>query len=165
MRRRDFLLSTGMAAICGVVSPAGEQSAVPVNRLPAQTPGRAAAITDLRIMRVRKKGSTRGTKQYLTIKTDCGVVGIGGDLFQEQPRRLEELAPRLRILLIGRDPRVTRMDSEWLWKKLYPDHPLDAYAEGRDPLTGEGIWGTRRAGRHTQTGSVIMALSAVDNAL
>ena len=40
-----------------------------------------------------------------------------------------------------------------------------ARAEGRDPLTGAAIWGTRRARRHTKTGSIITALSAVDNAL
>jgi len=164
MRRRDFL-STGVAAICGTASLAGAKPAAPENRLPAQTAGRAAAITDLRVIRVRKKGSTKGTKQYLTIKTDCGVVGIAGDLFQEQPRRLGELALQLRTILIGRDPRTTNIDSEWLWKKLYPEHPLEAYAEGYDPLTSAAIWGTRRASRHTKTGSVIMALSAVDNAL
>jgi L-rhamnonate dehydratase len=164
MRRREFLRS-GVAAMCGAVSLAGEKPAVTDTRLPAETPGRAAAITGLQVIRVRKKGSTKGTKQYLTIETDCGVVGIGGDLFQEQPRRLEELVNRLRAILSGCDPRTTSIDTEWLWKKLHPNHSLEAYAEGRDPLTGEVIWGTRRASRHTKTGSVIMALSAVDNAL
>jgi L-alanine-DL-glutamate epimerase-like enolase superfamily enzyme len=164
MRRREFL-STGVAAICGTVSLAGERLQAPECWLPAQTTGPATEIADLQVIRVRKKGNAKRIKQYLTVKTDAGVIGIGGDLYQEQARRLEELAPRLRTILIGRDPRLTDIDSEWLWKKLYPEHPLEAYAEGRDPLTNAKIWGTRRASRHTKTGSVIMALSAVDNAL
>jgi len=164
MQRRDFLRS-GVAAIWGAASVAAQQPATSDIELPAETPGSAAAITDLRILRVRRKGSTGGTKQYLTIETDRGLAGIGGDLFQDQPVRLEELAPRLRTLLKGCDPRATSIDSQWLWNELYPDHPLEAYADGRDPLTGAAIWGTRRAGRHTKTGSVVMALSAVDNAL
>lgn len=164
MRRREFL-STSVAAICGAVSLAQEHPAPSGTQLPTQTAGPVTTITEIQIIGVRKKGGTSGTKQYVTVKADCGATGLGGDLLQEQALRLEEQLPRLLALLIGRDPRLTQLDSEWLWNKLYPEHPLTAYAEGRDPFTGWMIWGTRRARRHTRTGGIIMALSAVDNAL
>jgi L-alanine-DL-glutamate epimerase-like enolase superfamily enzyme len=119
----------------------------------------------VRVFRVREKAESRGEKRYLEITTEEGVSGLGGDLFQQQPRRLEELSGKLGKLLVGRDPRDRKLDSEWLWRQLYPEHDLEDYAKGRDPLTGKSIWGTRRGSRHTPTGSVVMALSAVDNAL
>ena len=79
--------------------------------------------------------------------------------------RLEELRPRLLEALVGRDPSGRDLDSQWLWRALYPDHPLETFAEGVDPLTKQRMWATRRPRRHTTTGTVVMAISAIDNAL
>ena len=76
MRRREFL-STGVAAICGTVSLARERLQAPGFRFPQQTTGPASEIADLQVIRVRKKGNTKRIKQYLTVKSDGGVVGIG----------------------------------------------------------------------------------------
>jgi L-rhamnonate dehydratase len=124
-----------------------------------------AKITDLRVVRLREKGDRAKSRSYLEMTTNLGTRGISGELFQDTPRQLDELGPRLVEVLVGLDPGGRDLDSEWLWTSLYPDRPLEAFAEGVDPLTGENIWGTRRQRRHTPTGTVIMAISAVDNAL
>jgi L-rhamnonate dehydratase len=155
MRRRTFLhaLAGGSAAAALPRALAGQQAATPVK------------IAEVGVVRLREKGGSGGGRPFLKVRTDDGTVGTSGELFQDQPRRLEELAGRLGELLVGRDPRPRELDSQWLWDELFPKRPLSAYAKGRDPLTGEAIWGTRRKARHTPTGSVVMALSAVDNAL
>jgi L-alanine-DL-glutamate epimerase-like enolase superfamily enzyme len=57
------------------------------------------------------------------------------------------------------------LNTVWLWNSLFPDHPLDTFSDGVDPLTGENLWGTRRKRRHTPIGIVMMGISAVDNAI
>jgi len=125
----------------------------------------AAKITRLEVFRVRQKGSTHRGIPYVEIDTDVGAEGYGGPLYNEQALSLQRLAPHLRRLLIGRDPVPRETDFESIWNELHPGKPLSAYADGRDPLTGEAIQNTRRKARHTPTGNVVTALSAVDNAL
>jgi len=122
-------------------------------------------ITDLTVIRLREKGSTGQTRAFLEVTTDSDVDGVSGELFMDTPGRLNEMLPRLRQLLIGRDPCERELNAIWLWKGLYPNCRLESFAEGRDPLTGKTIWDTRRPRRHTDTGTVMMGLSAVDNAL
>jgi L-alanine-DL-glutamate epimerase-like enolase superfamily enzyme len=124
-----------------------------------------ARITDLRVVRLREKGSRGKSRSYLEVTSNVGIRGISGELYQDTPRQLDQLKPRLLDVLVGRDPSERDLDSQWLWNSLYPDRRLEAFADGVDPLTGENIWGTRRQRRHTSTGTVMMAISAVDNAL
>lgn len=123
-----------------------------------------ATIIGLQVIRLREKGGSK-IRSYLEITTDLGLKGISGELFQDTPRQLNELVPRLIDALKGRDPFGRELGTVLLWNKLYPEHPLNVFAEGIDPLTGEKVWGTRRERRHTSTGTVMMAISAVDNAL
>ena len=122
-------------------------------------------ITDLKVIRVRERGSKVAGRPFLQITTDTGHIGVSGELFMDTPRRLEEISPKLRELLAGQDPQSRELHSIRLWNDLYPRRPLEDYAAGRDPLTGQAIWNTRRKARHTATGTIWMALSAVDNAL
>lgn len=125
----------------------------------------ATTIAGLDVIRVRQKGrDDRGTP-YVEIATSGGVEGYGGPLYNEQAQSLERLVPQLRRLLVGKDPALREIDFQWCWNALHPGKPLSAYSEGRDPLTTEAIWNTRRKARHTPTGNIITALSAVDNAL
>ena len=130
----------------------------------ADTADARATIAGLQVVRLREKGGSK-IRSYLEITTNLGARGISGELFQDTPQQFEELAPRLLEALVGRDPNQRELGTVWLWNRLYPDHPLEAFAEGVDPLTGKKIWGTRRERRHTPTGTVMMAVSAVDNAL
>ncbi len=159
LTRRMFLgLATGAAASALFTTRHGCQTVAGEGHAEVK-------IADLRIVRLREKGSRGKSRRYLEITTHLGIRGISGELFQDTPRQLDELAPRLLEALVGRDPSQGDLDSEWLWNSLYPCHPLEVFAEGVDPLTGENIWGTRRQRRHTSTGTVMMAISAVDNAL
>jgi len=123
-------------------------------------------ITVLDILRLRGKGGTRIVGEpYVEVTANGGVSGLGGPLYTEQAKSLAKLLPQLREHLIGRDPTPRELDFEWMWNRLHPGKPLSAYAKGVDPLTGKGIWDKRRKARHTPTGNIITALSAVDNAL
>lgn len=121
-------------------------------------------ISGLQVIRLREKGGSR-IRSFLEITTDLDARGISGELFQDTPQQFEKLMPGLFEALVGRNPHQRELGTVWLWNKLYPDRPLEVFAEGVDPLTGQKIWGTRRERRHTPTGTVMMAVSAVDNAL
>ena len=123
-----------------------------------------ARISGLQVIRLREKGGSR-IRSFLEITTDLEARGISGELFQDTPQQFEELMPGLLEALVGRNPHQRELGTVWLWNKLYPDRPLEVFAEGVDPLTRQKIWGTRRERRHTPTGTVMMAFSAVDNAL
>ena len=123
-----------------------------------------AEISGLQVIRLREKGGSR-IRSYLGDHNRSGARGISGELFQDTPQQFEELMPGLLEALVGRNPHQRELGTVWLWNKLYPDRPLEVFAEGVDPLTGQKIWGTRRERRHTPTGTVMMAVSAVDNAL
>jgi L-alanine-DL-glutamate epimerase-like enolase superfamily enzyme len=132
---------------------------------PAIGPAKPVRITDVKVIRVRERGGKGGGRPFLQITTDVGLSGVSGELFLDTPKRLEEMSGRLRELLIGQDPRQRELHSTGFWNGLHPGRSLEAYAAGRDPLTGEAIWNTRRKARHTATGTILMGLSAVDNAL
>lgn len=105
------------------------------------------------------------TGTHLEIESSNGKIGVFGTLGWGIPDQLNRLLPQLSKLLINKDPLNRELEFSTLWEGLYPNNPLDVYAKGIDPLTGQKIWGTTRGGRHTQTGLQIMTLSAVDNAL
>lgn len=134
-------------------------------RVGAQEAPPQSRIARLDIVRLREKGREDRARQFLQITTNDGVRGISGELFQDTPRKLRELIPKLQGALAGQSPERRDLNTTWLWTVLYPDHPLQSFAEGVDPLTGQKQWGTRRERRHTPTGTVMMGISAVDNAL
>ena len=105
------------------------------------------------------------TASHLEIESNNGKIGVFGTLGWGIPERLNNLMPELLELLINKDPLARDLEFSTIWEKLYPNKPLDVYAKGIDPLSGQNIWGTTRGGRHSPTGLLIMTLSAVDNAL
>ena len=125
----------------------------------------SAKITGLEVVRVRPRGSSQSGTPYVEIVTDEGAKGYGGPLYNEQARSMQQLVAPLQKLLVGRNPEPQALDFLSIWNDLYPGKPLTTYAEGRDPLTDETVWNKRRKSRHTPTGNIITALSAVDNAL
>jgi L-alanine-DL-glutamate epimerase-like enolase superfamily enzyme len=125
----------------------------------------SAAITDLNVICVRNKQDQRREDKFLELATNMDVSGYGGPLLDHQTRNIEKLLPQIRKLLISSESLHQMTDFEWIWNQLYPDNPLSAYAKGLDPFTGQSHWNTRRNARHTLTGSIVTALSAVDNAL
>jgi L-alanine-DL-glutamate epimerase-like enolase superfamily enzyme len=161
LHRRDFLRSATGAATAAMVLPDPWGTK---NSSAAETP-RQAKIADVAVVRLREKGGKGQPRAFLEITTNSGPNGVSGELFLDTPQQLTKMLPRLRELLVGRDPQDREVSALWLWKGLYPDHRLESFAGGRDPLTGAAIWGTRRPRRHTETGTVMMGLSAVDNAL
>lgn len=161
LNRRSFLKTTAQVA---AAAPLIAESPWTSKGLAAE-PLRPAKITDVRVIRVREKNRTGSGRTFLEITTDAGLNGLSGELFQDTPKVLTELTPKLRECLAGKDPQSRAIDFYWLFQALYPGRSLEAFAEGKDPINGEAIWGTRRKSRHTPTGTVMMGLSAVDNAL
>ncbi len=156
--RRDFIkTASGTVAAaflpCQILAEASSQLATT-----------AAKITNIEM--VKYQGPTK-TAAHLEIASDAGAVGRFGPLGWGIPRQFQEMLARLRELLVGKDPLDIKLEFEAFWDTFYPGNPLRAYADGIDPLTGQKIWGTTRGDkrRHTETGVVIMTLSAVDNAL
>ncbi len=144
MNRREFLTTTTGAAIAPAAAP--------------------AKITTIEVVRYQ---GPRSTGAHLEIASDAGAVGRFGPLGWNLAERLGEMRPQLSRLLTGRDPHARDLEFETLWNSIHPGKSLKVYAEGIDPLAGKSIWGTTRGPqtRHSPTGLVIMALSAVDNAL
>ncbi len=124
----------------------------------------AAKITNIEM--VRYKGA-KSTAIYLEIVTDTGAVGRFGPLGWGIPEKFSDLQGKIRGFLVGKDPLNRSLEFETLWNIFYPNKPLESYADGTDPLTGQKIFGTTRGTkqRHSATGTIIMTLSAVDNAL
>ena len=118
----------------------------------------------VRIEVVNYKGPIK-TAAHLEIESSRGMVGVFGTLLWGLPELLKDLLPGLSEILIDKDPLDRNLEFSTIWKELYPDNPLNVYEQGIDPISGENIWGTTRGGRHSSTGKIIMALSAVDNAL
>lgn len=119
-------------------------------------------VRDAKIIRVRDRKDGR-TDSYLEVSSESGLKGYAGPLLKEQ---VAAFPVNLRELLVGRevaDPAQTNFAT--LWSACHPGHPLASYAEGKDPLTGATVWGTKRQTRQTETGWVITALSAMDLAL
>lgn len=141
--------------------------------LPRQVWGRekqrspAGAGKIARIEMVNYEGPAKKTAAYLEVVSDAGLVGRFGPLGWGIPQKLGEILPEIRKTLVGKDPLDRKQEFQTLWDALYPGHPLSTYADGLDPVSGQKIWGTTRGDkqRHTQTGTAIMTLSAIDNAL
>jgi L-alanine-DL-glutamate epimerase-like enolase superfamily enzyme len=119
----------------------------------AQVPDRPASkIADVQI------------SDGVTIAAGDGTKGGFPGSRAQDLETLKLHGPRIRELLIGRDPFDRTLSGEMLWEAIYPGKAR-LYAEGRDPLTGEVIAGKPRGERHTMTGRVFMAFSTLDIAL
>jgi len=127
----------------------------------------AGTVKITRLEMADYEGPTKKAAAYLEIVADTAAVGRFGPLGWGIPQRLREMLPAIRTLIVGKDPLDRKLEFESFWDTLYPNQPLSAYAEGVDPLSRRKIWGTTRGGRqrHTETGTTIMTLSAIDNAL
>ncbi|MHB8900259.1 MAG: enolase C-terminal domain-like protein [Thermoguttaceae bacterium] len=151
--RRTFLKTAAAACAAGVVS-----------RLPAvcSAEEEPLVVGDARVVRFRDP-QLDATDTYLEITSRSGLKGHAGPLLREQAAALPA---NLARLLAGRDAREpAALAFDGLWNACHPGKPLDAYAQGMDPLTGSRVWDIERAARHTATGWLITALSAVDLAL
>lgn len=105
-------------------------------------------------------------QRFVEITTDTGLKGYAGPLDGEY--QFHAVYDRLHIFhnhLVNQDIFDTNLNFEHLWNRIYPDHPLRVYESGKDPLTGEEVWQKHRTARHTPTGEVITAFSAIDIAL
>jgi len=156
LSRRDFIRTASGAVAAFASRPIwGDDN---LSSLPA--------VKITRIETVRYKGP-RNTAAHLEIVTDAGAVGRFGPLGWGIPEQFSDLQAKLSGLLAGKDPLDRKLEFETFWNALYPNKSLESYADGIDPLTERKIWGTTRGTkqRHSATGTIIMTLSAVDNAL
>ncbi len=140
--RRVFLKAAAAALACGV---AGEKSIARVRD------GKPVLVRDARVIRVRDRNGG-ATESYLKVTSESGLSGYAGPLLAEQ---VAAFPANLGALLAGRDAADPEtLNFATLWARCHPGHPLQRYAEGKDPLTGATIWGTRRGSRWPQRGSV-----------
>ena len=100
---------------------------------------------------------------YLEITSQAGQQGYAGPLLKEQ---VAAFPSNLRELLVGHDAAdPEKLNFATLWATCHAGKSLESYVEGKDPLTGARVWGSKRSSRHTTTGWAITALSAIDLAL
>jgi len=120
-------------------------------------------VREAKIIRVRDRQNGGQSDSYLEITSQSGLKGYAGPLLKEQ---VTAFPADLQAILAGRDVAVPQQfHFGTLWIACHPGKTLESYAKGNDPLTGTRVWGTKRTSRHTETGWVIMALSAIDLAL
>jgi L-rhamnonate dehydratase len=144
LNRRTFLQAAG--AIVGGLVSSQEQSL-------AQQNGRhPIAIKEVKI----DKG--------IVIEADDGSAGTFAGSGSQDLNMLQTHLPKVRELLVGKDPLDLSLQGEMFWEAIWPGKAR-LYAEGRDPLTGEAILNRPRGSRHTKTGQVFIAFSTVDVAL
>jgi L-alanine-DL-glutamate epimerase-like enolase superfamily enzyme len=142
--RRALLRTVGMTGVSYVLS-AGAFGSQPHDCPPVE-------IREVRI------------SDGVMIIADNGAVGAFRGSTAQDLDALRSHLPRMRELLVGRNPLDLGLTGEMLWETIYPGRAI-LYAEGRDPLTGKRIANMPREARHTKTGRVFMAFSTVDIAL
>jgi hypothetical protein len=92
------------------------------------------------------------------LKTAAVAAAAGGLMNWETIARAAEAKP-----LLVRDARDTEeLNFATLWAACHPGKRLESYTEGKDPLTGAAVWGSKRTTRQTETGWKITALGAMD---
>ena len=122
----------------------------------------AAGMRDAKIIRVRDRQSG-AAESYLEITSQSGLKGYAGPLLKEQTAAFPA---NLHGLLTGRDAAdPAKLNFAALWAACHPGKALESYAQGKDPLTGAAVWGVKRKTRHSETGWVLTAFSAMDLAL
>ncbi|MGA2259224.1 MAG: enolase C-terminal domain-like protein, partial [Thermoguttaceae bacterium] len=151
--RRTFLKAAA-AAVAG--------SRMSWKEIALASEGSPLLVRDAKIICLRdRKGGATDT--YLEITSESGLRGYAGPLLKEQ---VAAFPANLRELLAGRDAADPgELNFATLWAACHPGNALESYARGKDPLTGATAWGIKRKTRHSETGWVITALSAMDLAL
>jgi len=158
LNRRDFIKTASVTMATALLpSRIWSEVSFPI----ANT---SVKITKIEI--VKYQGPVK-TAAHLEITSNDGVVGRFGPLGWGIPEQFQKIFARLRELIVGKNPLNRNLEFTFFWDALYPANPLTLYADGIDPLTGQNIRGTIRGNkrRHSETGVVIMTLSAIDNAL
>ncbi len=124
--------------------------------------GRPLRVRDAKVIHLRdRKGGATDT--YLEITSESGLRGYAGPLLTEQ---VAAFPANLRELLAGHDAAdADKLNFATLWAACHPGKALESYAQGKDPLSGTTAWGIKRKTRHSETGWVITAFSAMDLAL
>ena len=153
--RREFLKAAAAAA----AAAGGRLSWA---RIAGASEASPLLLRDAKLIRVRdRKGGATDT--YLEITSESGLRGYAGPLLQEQAAAFPL---NLRQLLAGQDAADPgKLNFAALWAACRPGKALESYAQGKDPLTGATVWGVTRKTRHSDSGWVITALSAMDLAL
>jgi L-alanine-DL-glutamate epimerase-like enolase superfamily enzyme len=154
MNTRRAFLKTAAAAVVG--SKVGREAIL------RGTERNLLIVREAKTIRVReRKGGP--IDSYLEITSQSGLKGYAGPLLKEQ---VAALPANLRELMAGHDAADPgKLNVHALWATCHPGKSFQRYAEGKDPLSGATLWGTKRTSRHTETGWVVTALSAVDLAL
>jgi L-rhamnonate dehydratase len=154
MSTRRAFLKTAATAL------AGGMTGGPTSARAAE--GEPLIVRNAEVIRVRDRASG-ATTSYLEVVSDSGPKGYAGPLLKEQ---VAAFPANLHELLAGRDAAdPAKLNFDTLWAACHPGKALSSYAEGKDPLTGAAVWGIKRTTRHTKTGWVVTALSAMDLAL
>ncbi|TVY08002.1 mandelate racemase/muconate lactonizing enzyme family protein [Paenibacillus cremeus] len=105
-------------------------------------------------------------QRFVEIVSYGGLTGHAGPL--DGHYQFSAVNSRLHVFnkhLAGRNLFDPAIEFSSLWDAVYPSNPLTAYEHGKDPLTGENLWRSHRTSRHTATGEIITAFSAVDIAI
>ena len=122
-------------------------------------------ITNIRIIEIDNR-QRDGQHRYVEISSDSELKGHAGPLDGEyQFRAVLSQLGKFNYHMTSRDINDPALNFSELWSEIYPDHPLNSYENGKDPLTGENVWGFHRTARHTPTAEIITAFSAIDIAL
>ena len=120
-------------------------------------------ISDLRIILAQNPSGKQAS--HLQVRTEDGSMGVFGPLNKTVEKEVKAILPQSEKALMGKDAMDTGYGFNYLWNQLLPGKNLEDFSIGTDPLTGREIWGSLRQGRHSDTGNVITAFSALDNAL
>ena len=158
MKRRGFIRLVSAGAI---------PLALPFNALPVQSPrepgSKESSISRIRI--IMPKNHSGEDAAHLQVETLGGEKGVFGPLTETIEQELRSLFPKVEIALKGKEAYNSDYGFMYLWQELFPGKNLEDYSAGIDPLTGKNIWGTLMNGRQSETGVVLQALGAIDNAL
>jgi len=160
--RRDFLKTAAVGAATAAICTGRQRLAGAAEASEGRGQVTPLVVRGAELIRVRDtKGG--GQETYLQITSQSGAKGCAGPLMPDQAAAMPG---KVGELLAGRDAAdADKLNFLTIWAELHPGKALESYADGKDPLTGEKVWGITRSKRHTPTGWVITALSAVDLAL
>jgi len=124
-----------------------------------------STIQEVRIIEIADHNQ-QNEHRYVEIVCYDGLTGHAGPL----DGQYQFLAVKNRLHVFNQflakrsifDPEI---EFASLWDAVYPEHPLTSYEHGKDPLTGDNIWRSHRTSRHSATGEIITAFSAIDIAI
>ncbi|TDF95202.1 mandelate racemase/muconate lactonizing enzyme family protein [Paenibacillus piri] len=124
-----------------------------------------STIQEVRIIEVADH-NLQNEQRYVEIVCYGGLTGHAGPL--DGQYQFLAVKNRLHVFykfLAKRNIFDPAIEFASLWDAVYPEHPLSFYEQGKDPLTGDIIWRSHRTSRHSATGEIITAFSAIDIAI